>query len=103
VAQEVQQVLPSIVRGTGKEDKHLSVVYQDLIALLTLAAQMLQDRVAEQQIRLAEQQTRLQAQEVTIDSMREFVTKRFKEIEDKIDRWTTRTTSNKADGSDMQV
>jgi len=43
IAQELQQVLPGVVRGTGEE--HLKVVYQDLIALLTLAAQVLQDRV----------------------------------------------------------
>merc|ERR1712008_358036 len=35
VAQELQQVLPAVVRGQG--ERHLSVVYQDLIALLTLA------------------------------------------------------------------
>lgn len=43
VAQELQQVLPAVVRGQG--DEHLKVAYQDLIALLTLAAQVLQDRV----------------------------------------------------------
>eukprot|EP00408_Alexandrium_pacificum_P033828 CAMPEP_0171282104 /NCGR_PEP_ID=MMETSP0790-20130122/66740_1 /TAXON_ID=2925 /ORGANISM="Alexandrium catenella, Strain OF101" /LENGTH=399 /DNA_ID=CAMNT_0011751337 /DNA_START=53 /DNA_END=1253 /DNA_ORIENTATION=- len=47
VAQELQQVLPSVVRGQG--EKHLTVVYQDLIALLTLAAQVLQDRVNQQE------------------------------------------------------
>eukprot|EP00428_Durinskia_dybowskii_P019473 CAMPEP_0170211540 /NCGR_PEP_ID=MMETSP0116_2-20130129/5386_1 /TAXON_ID=400756 /ORGANISM="Durinskia baltica, Strain CSIRO CS-38" /LENGTH=260 /DNA_ID=CAMNT_0010462075 /DNA_START=1583 /DNA_END=2365 /DNA_ORIENTATION=- len=43
IAQELQQVLPNVVRGQGEE--HLRVAYQDLIALLTLAAQVLQDRV----------------------------------------------------------
>lgn len=43
IAQELQQVLPGVVRGSGEE--HLKVVYQDLIALLTLAAQVLQDKV----------------------------------------------------------
>lgn len=43
VAQELQQVLPSIVHGTG--DEHLSVAYQDMIAVLTLASQMLQAKV----------------------------------------------------------
>merc|ERR1711912_15640 len=44
VAQELQQVLPSVVRTTD-DNQHLAVVYQDLIALLTLAAQNLQDRL----------------------------------------------------------
>jgi hypothetical protein len=47
VAQELQQVLPAVVRGQG--ERHLSVVYQDLIALLTLAAQNLQDKVSKQE------------------------------------------------------
>eukprot|EP00425_Heterocapsa_triquetra_P017999 CAMPEP_0195141748 /NCGR_PEP_ID=MMETSP0448-20130528/163487_1 /TAXON_ID=66468 /ORGANISM="Heterocapsa triquestra, Strain CCMP 448" /LENGTH=347 /DNA_ID=CAMNT_0040180137 /DNA_START=80 /DNA_END=1123 /DNA_ORIENTATION=+ len=47
VAQELQQVLPAVVRGTGEE--HLKVAYQDLIALLTLAAQVLQDKVSDLQ------------------------------------------------------
>merc|ERR1712209_80839 len=51
VAQELQQVLPSVVRGQG--DKHLSVVYQDMIALLTLAAQVLQDKVNQQEESIA--------------------------------------------------
>jgi len=44
VAQELQQVLPGVVRGQGEE--HLKVAYQDLIALLTLAAQVLQEKVS---------------------------------------------------------
>lgn len=43
VAQELQQVLPAIVRGQDDEIKH--VVYQDLIALLTLAAQQLEAKM----------------------------------------------------------
>merc|ERR1711966_368821 len=39
--------MPNLVRGTA--DKHLSVVYQDMIALLTLAAQVLQDKVVAQE------------------------------------------------------
>jgi len=47
VAQELQQVLPDLVRGQG--EKHLAVAYQDLIALLTLAAQVLQEKVKQQE------------------------------------------------------
>lgn len=51
VAQELQQVLPSLVRKV--EDDHLAVVYQDLIALLTAAAQMLQEKVTKQEEKIS--------------------------------------------------
>jgi len=66
IAQEVQQVLPSMVRDTA-DGKHLAVIYQDLIALLTLAHQVLEDKVttlqtvaenAEQEARNAKQETK---------------------------------------------
>jgi len=68
VAQELQQVLPGVVRGQG--DKHLSVVYQDMIALLTMAAQSLQDKVNQQ--------------EDTIQAMM----KRIKELDEKLEERT---------------
>lgn len=43
VAQELERVLPSLVRGKGVEEK--AVVYQDFVALLTLSAQSIQERV----------------------------------------------------------
>ncbi|OLP76524.1 hypothetical protein AK812_SmicGene43532 [Symbiodinium microadriaticum] len=52
-AQELQQVLPSLVRKV--EDDHLAVVYQDLIALLTAAAQMLQEKVTKQEEKISKQ------------------------------------------------
>jgi hypothetical protein len=73
VAQEVQQVLPAIVRGS--DDKHLSVVYQDLIALLTLATQTLQDTVKEQD-------TQLQAQKDKTDEMMKYL----KELESRMEQ-----------------
>jgi len=45
VAQELKQVLPSLVRETD-DKQHMAVAYQDLIALLTLTAQELQHKVA---------------------------------------------------------
>jgi len=58
VAQELQQVLPSVVRKL--EDNHLAVVYQDLIALLTAAAQMLQEKVAKQELKITRLELELQ-------------------------------------------
>jgi len=43
VAQEVQQVLPSMVRKTSGD--HLALLQQDFIALLVLAAQVMQDQL----------------------------------------------------------
>lgn len=80
VAQELQQTLPSLVRGT--EEKHLSVVYQDLIALLTLAAQVLQDKVKEQELRLGEQDLRLNAQEDALSVMM----KHIRALDEKIEQ-----------------
>jgi len=59
VAQELQQVLPAVVRGQG--ERHLSVVYQDLIALLTLAAQNLQDKVNKQEETMAAMMAHIKA------------------------------------------
>jgi len=67
VAQELQQVLPSIVRGQG--EKHLSVVYQDMIALLTLAAQVLQDKVNQQEESIANIMKHLKALDEKIESV----------------------------------
>ncbi|CAJ1400431.1 unnamed protein product [Effrenium voratum] len=64
VAQELREVLPSLVRdikGDGSEG-HLAVVYQDLIALLTAAAQMLQEKVSKQEAKI----TRLEEQLVAV-------------------------------------
>lgn len=72
VAQELQQVLPALVRGTS--DEHLSVVYQDLIALLTMAAQSLQAK-------MAEQEKRMQRQDLIIEKLVRSIEELDKKIE----------------------
>uniref|UniRef100_A0A7S0AW37 Peptidase S74 domain-containing protein n=1 Tax=Pyrodinium bahamense TaxID=73915 RepID=A0A7S0AW37_9DINO len=67
VAQELQQVLPSVVRGQG--DKHLSVVYQDLIALLTLATQVLQDKLNQQEESIAAMMKYMKTLDEKIESL----------------------------------
>jgi len=67
VAQELQQVLPAVVRGQG--DRHLSVAYQDMIALLTLAAQVLQDRVNQQEESIASIMKYIKALDEKIESV----------------------------------
>jgi len=59
VAQELQQVLPAVVRGQG--DEHLSVAYQDLIALLTLAQQITQDKVTKAEAMMQKQEDQIAA------------------------------------------
>lgn len=59
VAQELQQVLPAVVRGQG--DQHLSVAYQDLIALLTLAQQITQDKVTKAEVMMQKQEDQIAA------------------------------------------
>jgi len=71
VAQELKQVLPALVRGSGEE--HLSVIYQDLIALLAMAAQSLQAKVLLLERRSTEQADALAA-----------LTKYVKELEQKM-------------------
>jgi len=52
-------VLPEMVR-TRNEEKH--VVYQDMVAVLTLASQVQQDRLAEQNARAKVRRERLDVQ-----------------------------------------
>lgn len=52
VAQELEGVLPGLVRGEGDEEK--SVVYQDFVALITLASQSLQESMDLEDARLDE-------------------------------------------------
>eukprot|EP00930_Biecheleria_cincta_P035761 TRINITY_DN24578_c0_g1_i1.p1 TRINITY_DN24578_c0_g1~~TRINITY_DN24578_c0_g1_i1.p1 ORF type:complete len:492 (+),score=51.04 TRINITY_DN24578_c0_g1_i1:98-1477(+) len=59
VAQELEKVMPDVVR-THKEEKH--VVYQDLVAFLTLASQVQQDRLEEYEARARERTERLKKQ-----------------------------------------
>jgi hypothetical protein len=56
VAQEVERVLPSVVR---EKDTYKHVLYQDLIALLTLTAQAQNARLEALEQQLAEQSQRL--------------------------------------------
>jgi hypothetical protein len=74
VAQEVKQVLPQLVHGDD-DSSHLSVSYQDFIALLTLATQMLQDTVKEQDVKL-------KATDEKMDSVMEYL----KELEARIEQ-----------------
>ena len=54
IAQELKEVLPAVVRDTVRDGKpRLGVAYQDLIALLTSAAQMLQEKVNVQERKIA--------------------------------------------------
>jgi hypothetical protein len=56
VAQEIERVLPEMVRDKG-ENKY--VVYQDMVAVLTLASQVQQERLASQEARAQTRNTRL--------------------------------------------
>jgi len=59
VAQELEKLMPNLVR-THKEEKH--VVYQDLIALLTLSSQVQQGRLEQLESRSRERSERLKGQ-----------------------------------------
>jgi len=59
VAQELERVMPDVVR-THKEENH--VVYQDLVAFLTLASQVQQDRLEEHEARARERTEKLKNQ-----------------------------------------
>lgn len=68
IAQELERVLPDVVRRTGEgPNEQMSVVYQDFIALLTMSAQTLQERVAGQQDRIAGLEKWLQALDEKLD------------------------------------
>lgn len=94
IAQELQQVLPGVVRGTGEE--HLKVAYQDLIALLTLAAQVLQDRVNNLQETVVHQSEVLTQQTEKLTQQSEKLTQQsdalttllgyYKELDNKLER-----------------
>lgn len=93
VAQELQQVLPGVVRGQG--DRHLSVVYQDMIALLTLAAQVLQDKVNQQEESITAIMKYVKSLDEKIDGVLAkqqqkdstgALTRHMQELEEKIDR-----------------
>jgi hypothetical protein len=66
IAQELQQVLPNVVRGSGAE--YRSVLYQDLIALLTLAAKQQQGELErlDTKLKFQTQQTERYTQEIDL-------------------------------------
>ncbi|CAE7943075.1 unnamed protein product [Symbiodinium sp. KB8] len=66
VAQELEQVMPELVRS-HKDRKH--VVYQDLIALLTLASQVQQDRLAAHEARARERAQKLKDQDNRLQTL----------------------------------
>merc|ERR1712176_744795 len=80
VAQELEKVLPDIVR-THKDEKH--VLYQDMIAVLTLAAQVQQDRLAAQEARARDRSSRLNAQRGTMQRLQRAMTA----LSARISRW----------------
>lgn len=68
IAQELQDVIPSVVRPITSDGKpRLAVVYQDLIALLTSAAQMLQEKVSKQEDKIARLEEQLAAMSKKLD------------------------------------
>jgi hypothetical protein len=81
VAQELQQVLPDVVRKSEDSAEHLSVVYQDLIALLTLATQSLQEKMQLQESRLEKQHEKMQLQESRLEKQDKMLEKQSEMIE----------------------
>jgi hypothetical protein len=68
VAQELEKVLPNVVRTSAENYKY--VVYQDLIALLTMSAQAQDDRLQEILKRVAQVETRQRKTEEELEAMR---------------------------------
>lgn len=76
-AEEVEEVLPELVREnpaapdgeTTTPDKGKGILYQDFLALLTLAAQERQKRLEQHRIREQEEILRIQEQESLIEMM----------------------------------
>jgi len=59
VAQEVEQVLPNLVHGSG--DQHRGLVYQDLLAVLTLAMKEQEKAIQESDAEVIEAQREVQS------------------------------------------
>lgn len=70
IAQEIERVLPEIVRTTNGTDSAYSLVYQDLIALLTAVMQEQQKRIEQLEIRLRQNNERISAFERIIEEER---------------------------------
>jgi hypothetical protein len=79
IAQELQQILPNVVRGSGAE--YRSVLYQDFIALLTLAAKQQQGEIEEQNIRLHDQDAKLKSQADNLEKLKSQAEKHSKEMD----------------------
>jgi len=77
IAQELERVLPSMVR---EKDEYKHVIYQDLIALLTLTAQA--------------QQARLEAMDAEVRALREIVTRQGEQTEKRLSALEARTRSD---------
>lgn len=72
VAQEVEKILPNLVR-TKKDTK--AILYSDLVALLTLASQVHNERLSEFEARAAERGKRLGTQASLIETLRQDVSR----------------------------
>lgn len=79
VAQELKQVLPNIVRTTD-DKQHMAVVYQDLIALLTLATQNLEKSLVSLDEWARRQEERVKEREERLKKAKEHENKREEEI-----------------------
>lgn len=78
IAQELQEVLPSVVRSVQTDGReHLAVAYQDLIALLTSAAQILQEKVSKQEDKITRLEDQLAALNKKLDLLLETRTQEF--------------------------
>lgn len=80
IAQELEKVMPELVRD-HKDRKH--VVYQDLVALLTLASQVQQDRLEEYEARARKRAEKLKEQ----DSLLAKLTRAVTRLAARIARW----------------
>jgi hypothetical protein len=72
IAQELENVFPNLVRTTGVDDTK-SVAMQDLVAVLTLALQMLQKDFDEQTKRFDEQTTRFDEQTKRLERLERYI------------------------------
>jgi len=80
IAQELEKVMPELVRD-HKDKKH--VVYQDLVALLTLASQVQQDRLEDYEARARKRAEKLKDQDSLLAKLRRAVAR----LAGRITRW----------------
>lgn len=91
VAQEVERILPGMVRDHNQR-KYL--VYQDLVAVLTLTAQAQWDRQTAQEKRLHEQKERMTSQAEHIEKLLRSVSM----LNSRLRHWESRTPRRRMNG-----